>query len=71
MRPLVRTLARLTAATVVLAGAQVATSPADAIVGGYQAEAGEFPFMASIQSKGADGTDVTSAAARSSAPGGS
>lgn len=57
MRPLARTLARLTAAAVVLAGAQLATSPADAIVGGYQAEAGEFPFMASIQTKGADGTD--------------
>ena len=57
MRPLARTLARLTAAAVVLAGAQLATSPAGAIVGGYQAEAGEFPFMASIQTKGADGTD--------------
>lgn len=57
MRSLARTFARLTAAAVVLAGAQLASSPAGAIVGGYQAEAGEFQFMASIQSKGADGTD--------------
>lgn len=56
MRPLARNLARLTAAAVVLAGAQLATSPAGAIVGGYQAEAGEFAFMASIQTEGADGT---------------
>ena len=57
MRSLARTFARLTAAAVVLAGAQLATSPADAIVGGYQADSGEFPFMASIQTKGRDGTD--------------
>ena len=56
MRP-VRTLARLTAAALVLAGAQLAASPADAIVGGYQAEDGQFPFMASIQTQGyGDGT---------------
>jgi trypsin len=57
MRP-VRTLARLTAAALVLAGAQLAASPADAIVGGYQAEDGQFPFMASVQLKEyGDGTD--------------
>jgi trypsin len=57
MRP-VRLLARLTAAALVLAGAQLASSPADAIVGGYQAEDGQFPFMASIQLKQyGDGTD--------------
>ena len=37
--------------------AGLASSPADAIVGGYQAQAGEFPFMASIQDKGSSGTD--------------
>jgi trypsin len=57
MRP-VRTLARLTAAALVLAGAQLAASPADAIVGGYQADDGQFPFMASVQLKEyGDGTD--------------
>ena len=57
MRP-VRTLARLTAAALVLAGAQLAATPADAIVGGYQAEDGQFPFMASVQLKEyGDGTD--------------
>ncbi|EON22981.1 Tryptase [Nocardioides sp. CF8] len=33
------------------------SSPAGAIVGGYQAQDGEFPFMASIQDKGSSGTD--------------
>jgi trypsin len=42
-----------------LAAAQLAatSTPAGAIVGGYQAETGAFPFMASIQSAGSDGTD--------------
>ena len=57
MRPLARTLARLSAAVLLLAGGTLAASPADAIVGGSQAAEGEFPFMASIQSKGQDGTD--------------
>lgn len=37
-------------------GASLASAPASAIVGGYQAEDGQFPFMASIQSAGQDGT---------------
>lgn len=57
MRPLTRTAARLSAAVLLLAGGSLAASPADAIVGGSTASEGEFPFMASIQSKGADGTD--------------
>ena len=57
MRPIARTLARLTAAMLLVAGGTLAASPADAIVGGSQADEGEFPFMASIQSKGQDGTD--------------
>ena len=56
MRPPVRTLARLTAAALVLAGAQLVSAPAGAIVGGEQAAEGEFPFMASLQTKGDDGT---------------
>jgi trypsin len=36
--------------------AGLATSPAEAIVGGYQAQDGEFPFMASIQDKGSSGS---------------
>jgi trypsin len=35
----------------------LASSPADAIVGGYQAQDGGFPFMASIQDKGSSGSD--------------
>lgn len=35
----------------------LASSPANAIVGGYQAQDGEFPFMASIQDKGSSGSD--------------
>ncbi len=57
MRPIARTLTRLTAAMLLLAGGALAASPADAIVGGSQADEGEFPFMASLQSKGQDGTD--------------
>jgi trypsin len=52
-----RALARLTAALLLLTGVTLAASPADAIVGGSRAAEGEFPFMASIQSKGQDGTD--------------
>lgn len=57
MRRLARTTARLTAAALLLAGGSLAAAPADAIVGGSTASEGEFPFMASIQSRGADGTD--------------
>ena len=39
------------------AAAGLAAPPASAIVGGYQADEGQFPFMASIQTAGADGTD--------------
>ncbi len=56
MRPLVRTLARLAAAATLLAGAHLAAPPANAIVGGYQATEGQFPFMASLQTAGSDGT---------------
>jgi trypsin len=37
--------------------ATLGATPASGIVGGYQAAEGQFPFMASIQSKGSDGTD--------------
>jgi len=37
--------------------AGLVSSPADAIVGGYQAQDSEFPFMASIQDKGSSGSD--------------
>jgi trypsin len=57
VRPLTRSLARATAALALLAGGTLAATPAQAIVGGSQAEEGEFPFMASIQTRGADGTD--------------
>ena len=57
MRPIARTLVRLATAVLLLAGGTVAISPAEAIVGGSSAAEGEFPFMASIQSKGQDGTD--------------
>jgi len=53
----VRIASRLTAAALVVSAGAFATSPAEAIVGGSQASEGEFPFMASIQSKGQDGTD--------------
>jgi trypsin len=56
VRPFARTLARLTAASLLLAGGAIAAAPAEAIVGGSTASEGEFPFMASIQTKGADGT---------------
>lgn len=54
MRILTRAGAALGAA---LLAATAAIVPAQAIVGGYQVEEGEFAFMASIQSKGSDGTD--------------
>ena len=40
-----------------LLAAAAAVAPAQAIVGGYQAAEGEFPFMASIQTAGSEGTD--------------
>jgi trypsin len=43
-------------AGIALASAHLTAAPAQAIVGGYQADDGQFPFMASIQSKGEDGT---------------
>ena len=52
-----RSLTTLVAAALLAAGGSLAASPADAIVGGSTASEGEFPFMASIQSKGSDGTD--------------
>lgn len=52
-----RSLARAAAALVLLASGALVASPADAIVGGSQAEEGEFPFMASIQTRGSEGTD--------------
>jgi trypsin len=52
-----RTVVRNAAALVLVAGGALAASPASAIVGGSQAEEGEFPFMASIQTRGQDGTD--------------
>ena len=56
MRRLAHTVARLSAAVLLLAGGSLAASPAGAIVGGSQAAEGEYPFMASIQTKGQDGT---------------
>lgn len=52
-----RVLARLTAALPLLAGGTLAASPADAVVGGSWVAEGELPFMASLQSRGQDGTD--------------
>lgn len=46
----------LGAAMLLIAGS-VASTPSHAIVGGSQAADGQFPFMASVQSKGSDGTD--------------
>jgi trypsin len=57
VRSLARTTTRLLAAAVLVAGGSLAASPASAIVGGSQAEEGEFPFMASIQTQGQAGTD--------------
>lgn len=57
MRPLTRALSRGTAALALVVAGVVAASPAEAIVGGSPAADGEFPFMASLQAKGADGTD--------------
>ena len=51
---------RLTASSAGLGlalAAGLASSPAEAIVGGYQAQDGEFAFMASIQDKGSSGSD--------------
>lgn len=60
MRSLARPLTRLTTAALLVASSALATSlaasPADAVVGGSQAEEGEFPFMASLQTKGQDGS---------------
>lgn len=53
-----RLLTPLAAGALLLGGAQLAATPAQAIVGGYQAEPGQFPFMASVQLKEyGDGTD--------------
>ena len=58
MRPLRSSIARLAAASaLVLGGSTLTAAPADAIVGGYQAEQGQFPFMASLQTAGTEGTD--------------
>jgi trypsin len=54
MRILTRAGAALGAA---LLAATAAVVPAQAIVGGYQVEEGEFAFMASIQTAGSEGTD--------------
>lgn len=51
-----RLVSRVLAGTVLVAASTLAVTPADAIVGGYQAEEGQFPFMASLQFKGDDGT---------------
>jgi trypsin len=54
-----RLSSRITAGTAGLGlalAAGLAGSPAGAIVGGYQAEDGQFPFMASLQTAGDDGT---------------
>ena len=57
-----RTTARALAATVALAVAPLAATtlaagPADAIVGGSQVDEGQYAFMASLQSKGSQGSD--------------
>lgn len=62
MRRLLSKLAlRVATAATLVAGAGIAagltSSPATAIVGGYQADQGQFPFMASLQLKGDNGTD--------------
>lgn len=51
MRKVVLALALLTLV------AALGTAPSGAIVGGYQAKSGQFPFMASIQTKGKPGTE--------------
>jgi trypsin len=59
-RTLMRLPSRLTAGLACLGlalASGLASSPADAIVGGYQAQGGAFPFMASIQTKGSSGSD--------------
>jgi trypsin len=55
MRLLTR-VGALVAGTSLLAAAATVV-PAQAIVGGYQAAEGQFPFMASIQTAGSEGTD--------------
>jgi len=52
----VRIAPHLLAAALLVSAGALATSPAEAIVGGSQASEGEFPFMASIQSRGQDGS---------------
>jgi trypsin len=55
-----RLTSRLTASLAALGlalAAGLASSPAQGIVGGYQAQDGQFPFMASIQGKGSSGSD--------------
>lgn len=55
MRPLTRLGAVLVGSGLLAASAGL--GPAQAIVGGYRAADGEFPFMASIQTAGTEGTD--------------
>jgi trypsin len=55
MRLLTRVGALVAGTSLLAAAATVA--PAQAIVGGYQATEGQFPFMASIQTAGSEGTD--------------
>lgn len=57
VRSPIRWASCLTAAALLVSVGAFATSPAEGIVGGSQAGRGEFPFMASIQRKGQDGTD--------------
>ena len=54
-----RRFSRVIALTITgcLAAAGFTMAPASGIVGGYQVDDGRFAFMASIQSKGSDGTD--------------
>jgi trypsin len=57
-RSTLRGLAAALALTVApVAATQLVAAPADAIVGGYQVQEGQFPFMASIQTKGSSGSD--------------
>ena len=44
-------------AAFVLGVMSLGVAPASGIVGGYQADEGEFAFMASIQNRGSEGTD--------------
>ncbi|WP_109508217.1 S1 family serine peptidase [Nocardioides speluncae] len=47
----------LLAAAILSLVAALGPAPASGIVGGYQAKSGQFPFMASIQTKGKPGTE--------------